>query len=45
MFSSSHERRVMELAMAHGAAAYFRKGQDTVDEVVAFLAARIPGAV
>ena len=41
MFSSSDDRAVIEAALHGGAAAYFRKGVDTVDQVVAFLCERV----
>lgn len=41
MFSSSDERDVINKALLGGAAAYFRKGVDSVDDVMAFLCQRV----
>lgn len=43
MFSSSDDSAVVEAALARGAAAYFRKGVDSVDDVVAYLHDRLEG--
>ncbi len=44
MFSSSDDAALVEAALARGAAAYFRKGVDTVDDVVAYLCDRLEGS-
>ena len=41
MFSSSDDRAVIEKALLGGAAAYFRKGVDSIDDVMAFLCERV----
>ena len=43
MFSSSDDGKVIERALRGGAAAFFRKGADTVEDVVAFLCERTRG--
>lgn len=40
MFSSSDDRSVVDLALQHGAAAFFRKGVESVSDVMTFLAAQ-----
>ena len=44
MFSSSDDGAVISKALQGGAAAYFRKGTDSIDDVVAFLCRRVDGA-